>query len=121
MPEYALADERADDVSAAFELLSSARRRGVLYAADRGTETSVEALAERIATWLGDPDASTVALSLRHTHLPKLADAGVVEYDSERGTVELADGVSDLEPYLASISDSDAGRTSGRRASELNA
>jgi len=122
MPEYTLADERADDVSAAFDLLSNSRRRGVLYAVERGEETTVEELADRISSWLGDAhDASSVRLSLVHTHLPRLADAGVVEYDRERGTVELAGGASDLEPYLACIGGTEATPTPNRRISELNA
>jgi len=125
MPEYTLADEPADDVSAAFDLLSDARRRGVLYAAERGEQTTVEELAERISTWLSDGEGarrdSSVRLSLIHTHLPKLADAGVVEYDRERGTVELAGGATDLEPYLACVRGSEPTPASHRRLSELNA
>ena len=35
----------------------------------------------------GRPAATDVALELRHTHLPKLAAADVIEYDDRRGTV----------------------------------
>jgi DNA-binding transcriptional ArsR family regulator len=125
MPEYTLADEPADDVSAAFDLLSDARRRGVLYAAERGEQTTVEELADQIASWLddaeGDSCGSSVRLSLIHTHLPKLADAGVVEYDRERGTVELAGGATDLEPFLTCVRGAEPKPASHRRISELNA
>jgi len=125
MPEHTLADEPADDVSTAFDLLSDARRRGVLYAAERGEQTTVEELADQIASWLddaeGDSRSSSVRLSLIHTHLPKLADAGVVEYDRERGTVELAGGATDLERYLTCVRGAEPGPASHRRISELNA
>lgn len=122
MPEYTLADENVDDVSAAFSLLSSTRRRGVLYAVDRGDETAVEELADTIASWQGsDAEASSVRVSLVHTHLPKLADAGVVEYDRDRGTVELTRRAGDLEPYLACVHDYETTPSSRRRVTELNA
>jgi len=35
-----------------------------------------------------DIGRSTLPLTLHHTHLPKLADVGLVEYDAKRGVVE---------------------------------
>ncbi|UPV99270.1 hypothetical protein M0R88_12130 [Halorussus gelatinilyticus] len=93
------------DVSAAFDLLRDARRRGVIYTVKRNGRTSVSELARRIAAWQstdGDdaPDRDTVETSLVHAHLPKLDDAGVVEYDREEGTVEFTETTSDLDPLL---------------------
>lgn len=33
------------------------------------------------------PDRDALAIQIYHTHLPKLADFGVVDYEPERGTV----------------------------------
>lgn len=97
--------ENVEDVSAAFDLLRDARRRGVLYTVKRNGQTAVEEVAHRIAAWQstdgqGNTNPKIVETSLVHTHLPKLADAGVVEYDREHGTVELAESATDLEPFL---------------------
>jgi len=52
------------------------------------------------------PDAVTydqrmrVYTSLRQLHLPKLHGEGVVEFDEDRGTVELTDEAAELEVYL---------------------
>jgi hypothetical protein len=94
-----------EDVSSAFELLQDARRRGVLYTVKRNGETSIDEVANRIAAWeSADSQRATepkaVKTSLVHSHLPKLDGAGVVDYDSERGTVELASDATGLEPFL---------------------
>lgn len=34
-------------------------------------------------------DPNRVAIDLHHTHLPKLADADIIEYDREHGTIRL--------------------------------
>ncbi|WP_435179594.1 DUF7344 domain-containing protein [Halorussus sp. AFM4] len=121
--------EPIDDVSAAFDLLRDARRRGVLYTLKRNGQTSVEELAERIAAWQsaedGETDPESVEVSLVHAHLPKLADAGVVEYDRDRGTAELADRGDDLDPLLRCTSEREpdlfrAARGSNRRGLEVS-
>jgi hypothetical protein len=93
------------DVSAAFELLQNARRRGVLYTVKRNGETSIEEVSHRIAAWESTDDQrptdpESVETSLVHSHLPKLDSAGVIDYDAEHGTVELADDATGLEPFL---------------------
>ncbi|PSQ48749.1 hypothetical protein BRD15_04745 [Halobacteriales archaeon SW_6_65_15] len=94
-----------EDVSSAFELLQDARRRGVLYTVKRNGETSVEEVAHRIAAWESADDQratepKAVETSLVHSHLPKLDAAGVIDYDSKRGSVELAADATGLEPFL---------------------
>ena len=36
-----------------------------------------------------EPDVNTLRVGLHHQHLPKMADAGVVNYDAENGDVTL--------------------------------
>ncbi|MFP8889683.1 hypothetical protein ACLI4U_07915 [Natrialbaceae archaeon A-CW2] len=91
------------------ELLANRRRRYLLYAL-RGREDPIELskLAEQVAGWEHDvpPDEvaqneyKSVYVSSVQCHVPKLADAGVVDHDDENHTVVLAEKFSQLEPYL---------------------
>jgi hypothetical protein len=42
---------------------------------------------------------SAIFLQLLHNHLPRLADAGLIDYDSNSGTVQL----ESLHPQVTSI------------------
>lgn len=56
-----------------------------------------------------DPEVvQQIYMSLYHSHIPKLADHGVVEYDQERDLIVLADHMAQLKPFLelAAIDDS---------------
>ncbi|MHC3439006.1 DUF7344 domain-containing protein [Natrialbaceae archaeon A-gly3] len=84
-----------DYEDSAYEVLSNSRRRTVLSVlADRG-ETSTEGLARAVlADERGVPvdavpesDLEVVMTRLRHSHLPALDDAGVLEYDTETDRV----------------------------------
>lgn len=122
MTEHTLADENDADVSAAFDLLSNARRRGVLYAVSRDGSATVAELAERIAAWQdGHHSPEEVRTSLVHAHLPKLADAGVVDYDHDQGVVEPTEDADDLEPYLEKTAESESTRSATVGLSSLNA
>ncbi len=89
------------------DILRNDRRRRVIehLQASVGTVTLRE-LAETIAAHeTGDspPPRSvrdSVYNSLHQTHLPKLDDEGVVEYDEHRKTVELRPGAHDVNVYM---------------------
>jgi len=92
-----------------FDILSSPRRRYVLYyLREYGGPVELTALAEKLAAWENDttveelpPQArKRVYVSLYQTHVPKLRDAGLIEYDSDSGELELADNSSPVDPYL---------------------
>lgn len=80
--------------------LAHPRRRRVL---DRllahGGRTELSELADKIAaiehgtaaTEVPNGRAKLVRLDLHHSHVPKLADAGVLEYTPESGLIELND------------------------------
>jgi hypothetical protein len=46
-------------------------------------------------------DVEPVHVSLHHSHVPKLVEAGVVEYSRKSDLVELTDGATRVAPYVA--------------------
>ena len=91
---------------ATFELLASGHRRAVLRRLDDGEEPVpvpelVAAVVTQEASVEFTPDEhEQVAVSLEHVHLPKLDDAGVIEYDVDAGTVHRREGHELLFEHL---------------------
>lgn len=92
-----------------FELLKSSRRRELLEFLDRNDgRTTLSDAAEHIAAeengidvpQLSSQERKRVYIALYQIHLPKLDDAGVVDYEKGRGGIELRDAADDLFPYL---------------------
>lgn len=92
-----------------FGLLSVERRRRTLEdLRQAGGETTLSDLATRIAGLENDVPARRVTsdqrkrvyIALYQSHLPKLDDADVIEYDEARGTIELGANAPVLYPYL---------------------
>lgn len=93
-----------------FDVLSSTRRRLVVHAlVGNGGKTSIGALSTRLAQWENDlsddrdvtaRQRKRVYTALRQSHLPRLDEVGVVDYDPDRGTVELTARADALRPYL---------------------
>lgn len=92
-----------------FSLLSVERRRQTLEILRRTEDgTTLSALAEQIAADENDVPVDLVSsdqrkrvyIALYQSHLPKLDDAGVVEFEDNRGSVELAANAVELFPYL---------------------
>jgi uncharacterized membrane protein len=94
-----------------FEMLSNRRRRYVVHYlldADDGTEAELRDLARTVAAWENDkrPEEVTsterkrVYNALQQAHLPKMDDAGLIEFASSRSTVAATDGLADLQVYL---------------------
>ncbi len=94
-----------------FELLSSPRRRYILYYL-RQSEEAVEltTLAEQVAAWENETDVDNITeqerkrvyVSLYQTHIPRLDEAGVIEYDKDSGMVALASQAREIDNYLDS-------------------
>jgi DNA-binding transcriptional ArsR family regulator len=70
----------------------------VLAIAAREKEKNVEEITYK--------ERKSVHTSLYQSHLPKLQDAGVVEYDRRSGSVILTDAIEAIRPYL-DVSESD--------------
>ncbi|GAA0661215.1 hypothetical protein GCM10009020_01700 [Natronoarchaeum mannanilyticum] len=93
-PEQLPLDHSLDDV---FELLADERRRRATYALARSRTqiTSLERLADEVVDRevargdvTGPLHRREVEIALVHNHLPRLDEAGLVEYDHETGEIE---------------------------------
>ena len=87
-------------------LLANTHRRDLLYTLNGRTTTSIDGLAQVLATHDAALDSDAAAIELDHIHLPKLADAGLVEYDRRSGVVRChasSDSLSSLLDSCRSI------------------
>lgn len=78
---------------ARYELLAVERRRIALaVVADSDGPLTLHELASAVAEREADApdadDAEAVAISLHHVHLPRIADAGIVTYDTADKRIE---------------------------------
>lgn len=99
------------------EMLSNRRRRFVMHRLKQreGETVTVSDLAEQVASWENNKPVETlthqerkrVRNALRQFHLPKMADYGFVQFDSDRGTVRLTDAAASAEFYVDSITGGD--------------
>lgn len=89
------------------DLLAERRRRQVLETlVDSSGQLSLDELARAVSDADGSDEHRT-RIELHHTHLPKLAEAGVVSYDREALTAELetepAQLAADIENVASSL------------------
>ena len=105
------ADDSSDGLTqeVAFTMLSCRRRRYILhYLRREEREVTLHELSKRLAAWENDVDLEAVThkqrmrvyTALRQSHLPKLDEYGLVEFDESAGTIALTDDASELEVYL---------------------
>ncbi|WP_458205856.1 DUF7344 domain-containing protein [Haladaptatus sp. NG-SE-30] len=92
-----------------FDVLKNQRRRYALHYLKQAEETvQLSDLAEQVAAWENDTTVDAISAAERkrvytalyQSHLPKLDDAGIIDYNQNRGIVELATAVEQLDPYL---------------------
>jgi DNA-binding transcriptional ArsR family regulator len=97
-----------------FETLSNRRRRYVLhYLRQAGDSVTMRALSEQLAAWengIEPPQVRPKArkrlyTALHQTHLPKMDQLGVVEYDKDRGIISLTDSMAQFDTYLDETED----------------
>ena len=92
------------------EVLSNQRRRFTIHVLKQrsGDAVPLYDLAEQVACWENRKDSNELSYkerqrvqnALRQFHLPKMADAGFVEFDSRAGTVELTEAAADSNFYV---------------------
>ncbi|WP_224334604.1 DUF7344 domain-containing protein [Haloprofundus halobius] len=81
-----------------FTVLADEHRRFALYALLQFRRLTLEELADIVAGWTNvdswrgvtREERDAVLLRLRHAHVPKLEEAGYVEYDEDAGELSLA-------------------------------
>lgn len=104
-------EERSDDPSAippdtAFDVLSEPRRRYVLhYLHEHADPVTVSKLADWVARHEPDTDGDRIEVSLHHSHLPKLEDAGLISLVETR--VSGRPAIETVLPYLELVSEHD--------------
>lgn len=100
---------RTNDV---FDVLSNRRRRYALHHLKHHPgPVSLAALSGQVAAWERgvDPeglmyeDRKSAHTSLSQFHLPKMHEAGVVEFDPEEGVVSLTEQGAEIEVYLETV------------------
>lgn len=98
-----------------FELLSVRRRRYLLYYLQRASDeaVSLEDAVEQVGAWERETGARfdsedahrhDVAISFHHVHIPKLVEAGAIEYDERSQTIRYS-GSAAVERCLETIDD----------------
>ena len=99
-----------------FDVLKNRRRRHALhYLKQKEEPVELSELAEQVAAWENDStvegisaaERKRVYTALYQSHLPKLDDAGIVEYNQSRGIVELSRKAEQLDVYLELVSRED--------------
>lgn len=97
-----------------FDLLSSPRRRYVIYHLQQhGEPIELGRLADEVAAWenetsveeLTSQERKRVYVSLYQTHIPKLEEIGIVDYDADEGTVAVGDRLTEVGRHLTTEED----------------
>ncbi len=92
-----------------FSVLSNRRRRFVLhYILQNGEETTIRKLTEQIAAWESSTDTEyvdsaarkRVYTALQQNHLPKMDEAGIINFQKDRGVIERTDAADKLDVYI---------------------
>lgn len=97
-----------------FEILKNSRRRETLrYLNENDGQTTLSELAEHIAALenettireITSAQRKRVYVGLYQCHLPKMDDTDVIEYDQNRGTIELGPHAAELDEYIEDHAD----------------
>jgi hypothetical protein len=92
-----------------FEILKNQRRREALsFLRERDGRTTLSDMAEHIAAKENDTTVAQLTSSQRkrvyiglyQCHLPKMDSAGIIDFEKNRGTIELLPAAEQLDPFL---------------------
>lgn len=100
-----------------FDVLSNERRQCVLHYLKRadGRQVDLRELVDYVTAWETDSAIGEVAsderkrvyTALRQSHLPRLEEAGIIEYEHLRGNVRLTDRAEEVQLYLEYVPNRD--------------
>lgn len=111
-PDPSAFDVGGDRQDELFDVLSHPARRFTLrYLQTADVPLEVSELATELVAWeverpVSDrtsEDRDAIEVSLLHSHLPKMAAAGLVRYDTARKTVSLADRTDEVQAHLQTM------------------
>ena len=85
-----------------FDIMSARHRRLVLLLVKHGTIHTVN---DVMARETKEPE--TLEIQLIHNHLPKLVDAGYIQWDRDTGEISKGPRFDEIEPLLALIENHD--------------
>jgi DNA-binding transcriptional ArsR family regulator len=97
------------DRDVVFDILKNRRRRQVIRHLQQVDEpVTIGDLSERLAAWENDVPESDITykqrkrvyISLHQTHLPKLDECDVIDYEQRSGSVTLTDSIEPYEMHL---------------------
>lgn len=96
--------------SRVFDVLSDEWRRMALsYLVEQDSSVNVDALVDQLVTETDtasrEVDWPQLELMLHHAHLPKMADAGLIEYDRAAAVVEKTEMANEMAGRLELRSD----------------
>ncbi|WP_128904149.1 DUF7344 domain-containing protein [Halorubrum amylolyticum] len=93
-----------------FDVLANQRRRFAVHLLKREEDDSIAIgdMAEQIAAWENEIDTAEITgnerkrvyTALQQSHLPKMDDAGVVEFNKDRGVIEPTPALTDMDVYM---------------------
>jgi len=93
-----------------FDVLANQRRRFAVHLLKREAEDSVAIgdMAEQIAAWENGIDTTEITgnerkrvyTALQQSHLPKMDEAGVVEFNKDRGMIEPTPALQNVDLYM---------------------
>lgn len=117
--DHPAAGARSISKDDAFHLLQNSRRRAVLrhlLANPDREQFRMRDVAEAVAAWENDTTPEHLAsdqrqrvyIALYQSHLPKLDEEGIIEYNQPRGVVEPSPLLKVCEPFLEDGLDADA-------------
>lgn len=111
--DFSMPAEREKPISTDMLLSAVANdhRRAILHSLNGASDRTVEydALVDSVADRVGDENAEGVSdkqrqhirLALHHTHLPKLVEARMIDYEADTGLVQFVGG--DLEQDILTM------------------
>lgn len=92
-----MSDSHTRPLDRMFDTLANPYRRRILGLVSERNPRSQD---EFSVDDLGKDDDETLATELHHVHLPKLVNAGYIEWDEDTGTVRRGPNFDEIEPLL---------------------